>query len=119
VLLLDEPTAALAPAEIEASSRRSCNWRQRSAILIVTHKLQEVTAYATRVTVMRHGKVVERTLIGETSIDAIARAMVGGELPAVAQRATTQMKPCLHVRDLCAGRGRDTLERFLYRRARR
>ena len=113
VLLLDEPTAALAPAEIESFFATIVQLAARgTAIMIVTHKLQEVTAYATRVTVMRHGKVVERTLIGETSIEAIARAMVGGELPAVAQRADTKMKPCLHVRDLCAGSGATRLNDF-------
>jgi simple sugar transport system ATP-binding protein len=113
VLLLDEPTAALAPAEIESFFATIVQLAARgTAIMIVTHKLQEVTAYATRVTVMRHGKVVERTLIGETSIDAIARAMVGGELPAVAQRADTKMKPCLHVHDLCAGSGATRLNGF-------
>ena len=113
VLLLDEPTAALAPAEIESFFATIVQLAARgTAIMIVTHKLQEVTGYATRVTVMRHGKVVERTLIGETSIDAIAHAMVGGELPAVAQRATTEMKPCLVVRDLCAGSGAAGLHDF-------
>ena len=113
VLLLDEPTAALAPTEIASFFATIVRLAARgTAIMIVTHKLQEVASYATRVTVMRHGKVVERTLIGETSVDAIARAMVGGELPAVAQRAPTEMKPCLHVKDLRAGSGATALNGF-------
>ncbi len=99
VLLLDEPTAALAPAEIASFFATIVQLAQRgTAVLIVTHKLQEVIDYATRITVMRHGRVVERMRTGETTVDAIARAMVGGELPVVAQRRPTQPRPCLRVR---------------------
>jgi general nucleoside transport system ATP-binding protein len=113
VLLLDEPTAALAPAEIESFFATVVQLAARgTAIMIVTHKLQEVVAYATRVTVMRHGKVVERTLTSATSIAAIARAMVGGDVPAVAARAQTDLTPCLHVKDLCAGSGATQLNDF-------
>ncbi|HTV92043.1 MAG TPA: ATP-binding cassette domain-containing protein [Verrucomicrobiae bacterium] len=113
VLLLDEPTAALAPAEIESFFATVVQLAARgTAIMIVTHKLQEVIAYAKRVTVMRHGKVVERVLTAQTSIDAIARAMVGGAVPAVAARAPTELTPCLHVKDLCAGSGATQLRDF-------
>jgi simple sugar transport system ATP-binding protein len=113
VLLLDEPTAALAPTEIESFFATVVQLAAAgTAIMIVTHKLQEVIAYATRVTVMRQGKVVERTLTSETSIGAIARAMVGGEVPSVAARTNTAKTPRLHVKDLCAGRGGTQLRDF-------
>jgi simple sugar transport system ATP-binding protein len=104
VLLLDEPTAALAPAEIATLFATVVQLAKRgTAILVVTHKLQEVIDYTTRVSVMRHGKIVARYLTTETSTDEIARAMVGGELPQVAQREATGTQPCLSVRDLSAG----------------
>ncbi|HUA09272.1 MAG TPA: ATP-binding cassette domain-containing protein [Candidatus Acidoferrales bacterium] len=113
VLLLDEPTAALAPAEIESFFATVTQLAARgTAIMIVTHKLQEVIAYATRATVMRHGRVVERVLTAETNVDAIARAMVGGEVPPVAARAATEKTPCLHVKDLSAGSGATRLNDF-------
>ena len=113
VLLLDEPTAALAPAEIESFFATIVQLAAKgAAIMIVTHKLQEVIAYATRVTVMRHGRVVDRALTSMTSIGAIARAMVGGEVPPVAARAHTNKTPCLHVKDLCAGTGATQLRDF-------
>ncbi len=61
VLLLDEPTAALAPGEIAAffTTVRELAGRG-TAVLVVTHKLAEVIAYADRVTVMRAGRVVAR-----------------------------------------------------------
>jgi len=63
VLILDEPTAVLAPAEIDglfATIRALAS--RGTAILIITHKLQEVIAHTHRVTVMRAGKVVADTL---------------------------------------------------------
>lgn len=104
ILLLDEPTAALAPAEIEGFFATVVALAKRgAAVLIVTHKLQEVIAYSNRVSVMRHSKIVESTTTGQTSIEEIARAMVGGNLPRIAERAVTAPTPCLKVRDLQAG----------------
>jgi simple sugar transport system ATP-binding protein len=106
VLLLDEPTAALAPAEIDAFFATIVRLAKRgTAILIVTHKLQEVISYSGRVSVMRRGKIVESFETARTSLDAIARAMVGGELPKVAARAVTAPSPCLVARNLRAGSG--------------
>lgn len=106
VLLLDEPTAALAPTEIAAFFRTVTALAQAgAAVLIVTHKLQEVRDYATRVTVMRTGRVVARYETNATSTDEIARAMVGGDLPPLAERAPTTPAPRLSVRGLMAGRG--------------
>jgi general nucleoside transport system ATP-binding protein len=111
VLLLDEPTAALAPVEIASFfSTITALARRGTAIMIVTHKLQEVMAYATRVTVMRHGKIVGRMETAATNADDIARAMVGGELPTVALRAETKPVPCLTIRELHGGSGASSIE---------
>ncbi|HET9029613.1 MAG TPA: ABC transporter ATP-binding protein [Candidatus Aquilonibacter sp.] len=104
VLLLDEPTAALAPSEIEAFFATIVRLAQRgTAIMIVTHKLQEVIAYSSTVTVMRHGKITATMPTARTSIDAIAQAMVGGEVPALAAREERPRTPVLRVRDLRCG----------------
>jgi ABC-type uncharacterized transport system ATPase subunit len=106
VLLLDEPTAALAPSEIDAFFVTVRALAQRgTAILIVTHKLAEVMGYSGRVTVMRSGKIVAGFPTAQTSAAEIARAMVGGEIPALTARAATQLSPRLAIRDLCAGTG--------------
>jgi len=52
---------------------------------------------------MRHGKIVASMKTSETSVDAIARAMVGGDLPTVAAREARAATPCLHIADLTAG----------------
>jgi len=110
VLLLDEPTAALAPSEIASFFTTIGALAARgTAILVVTHKLAEVIAYSQRVTVMRAGRVVARHVTSETSADAIAREMVGGEVPALAARAATMATPLLEVRGLSARSTTSTL----------
>lgn len=111
VLLLDEPTAALAPAEIERFFATVVRLAQAgAAVLIVTHKLQEVLAYSQRVTVMRRGTIVARYDTTHTSADEIARAMVGGDLPRVAERARTTPAPCFLADGLRAGSGANALQ---------
>jgi ABC-type uncharacterized transport system ATPase subunit len=106
VLLLDEPTAALAPAEIDAFFATITALAKRgTAIMIVTHKLQEVISYSHRISVMRHGEIVAQLDTYSTSVDDIARAMVGGELPPVAAREATTLAPCLTIDDVSAGTG--------------
>ena len=58
VLIMDEPTAVLAPQEIDDLFRtlRSMTAAGRSVVFI-SHKLGEVLAIADRITVMRRGKV--------------------------------------------------------------
>ena len=79
VLLLDEPTAVLAPAEAEDLLRmvRAYVERGNSAVLI-THKLDEALAVADRVTVLRGGVVVRTGPAAAESRAALAHAMIGG-----------------------------------------
>lgn len=115
VLLLDEPTAALAPAEIDAFFATVVALAKRgTAIMIVTHKLQEVLAYTNRVTVIRHGKVVGQTLTKDTSIEELAKAMVGGELPQVAQRAETPSQFCVRVEGVTTAGTSPLNDAYLY-----
>lgn len=104
VLLLDEPTAALAPAEIAGFFRTVRDLASRgTAVLIITHKLQEVLDHTTRVSVMRHGKIVARFKTSDTGAGTIARAMVGGELPTIADALPVHGDVRLRVEHLHAG----------------
>ena len=110
VLLLDEPTASLAPSEIASFFTTIGALAARgTAIMVVTHKLAEVIAYSQRVTVMRAGCVVASHLTSETSAEEIAREMVGGEVPELATRGNTTPAPLLEVRGLAARSGTSTL----------
>ncbi len=78
VLILDEPTAVLTPQETVQLFEVLRRLREQgTTILIITHKLKEVMALCDDVTVMRGGQVVLDTPVGDTSVEALAQAMVG------------------------------------------
>jgi len=78
VLILDEPTGVLAPAELEAFLETLRRLRAEGRIVvIVTHKLAEAIAVADRITVLRHGRVVAERLAAQTDEAELARLMVG------------------------------------------
>jgi general nucleoside transport system ATP-binding protein len=78
ILILDEPTAVLTPAETETLFATLAALRARgTTILLITHKLKEVAALCDRVTVMRGGRVVLDVAMAETTLDGLAEAMVG------------------------------------------
>jgi general nucleoside transport system ATP-binding protein len=82
VLIMDEPTAVLAPQEIDGlfETLRAMVAEGKSVIFI-SHKLQEVTAIADRVTVLRKGKMTAGGIpTGNASRQDLARLMVGREV---------------------------------------
>ena len=82
VLIMDVPTAVLAPQEIEGlfQTLRSMIMQGKSVIFI-SHKLQEVTAIADRVTVLRRGKVTASGVSTRgVTRQELARLMVGREV---------------------------------------
>jgi simple sugar transport system ATP-binding protein len=79
VLIMDEPTAVLAPPEIEELFRtlRSMT-REGKSVIFISHKLREVMQVADRVTVLRKGRVTAAGLDKDaTSAEELARLMVG------------------------------------------
>lgn len=79
VLLLDEPTAVLGPRETDELFRsvRTLVAEGRSVVLI-SHKLEEVTQVADRYTVMRRGRAVAQGLaMASTTREELAQLMVG------------------------------------------
>jgi ABC-type uncharacterized transport system ATPase subunit len=79
ILVLDEPTAVLTPFEATAlftTLKRLV--AQGKSVIVVTHKLREVTAHADAVTVLRQGKVVASLVRPHLpSIEELANLMVG------------------------------------------
>ncbi|MGH9940801.1 MAG: ABC transporter ATP-binding protein [Pyrinomonadaceae bacterium] len=111
LLILDEPTAVLAPQEVEdlfAILRRMRE--QGKTVVIITHKLSEVLAISDEVTVMCDGRVVGRVQTPETSAAELARLMVGRDVLLRVEKP--ESKPgdvVLSVRDLVVtGRDRKT-----------
>ncbi len=82
VLIMDEPTAVLAPQEIESlfETLRSMVQDGKS-IIFISHKLQEVMEIADRVTVLSKGKVTAAGIPShQTSRQELARLMVGRDV---------------------------------------
>jgi simple sugar transport system ATP-binding protein len=82
VLIMDEPTAVLAPQEIEGlfQTLRSMV-AQGKSVIFISHKLQEVTAIADRVTVLRRGRVTASGVSTKgVTRQELARLMVGREV---------------------------------------
>ena len=81
VLILDEPTAVLSPPEVQELWRVLRALRDDGGtIILITHKLDEVTEISDTITVVRAGRTVARFPTAGTSPAAIARAMVGRDV---------------------------------------
>lgn len=105
ILIMDEPTAVLAPQEIDDlihTLRRMAE--QGKSIIFISHKLQEVTAVADRVTVLRRGKVTaEGRPAKGLSKDDLAQLMVGRPVVlAVDKKPQQPGEVVLSVRDVKA-----------------
>jgi ABC-type sugar transport system ATPase subunit len=103
VLILDEPTSALADQEIEALFAVLRRLRDRGvAIIYISHKLKEVFALADRVTVLRDGEWVGSEPIAETDPDQVVGMMVGRQLEQLFPEKTGQRAadPILRVEGL-------------------
>ncbi|MFI6821182.1 multiple monosaccharide ABC transporter ATP-binding protein [Micromonospora sp. NPDC050187] len=83
LLILDEPTAALNDVDSAHLLDLLRQLRERGiTCILISHKLNEVTAIADSITVLRDGRTVERFDVrsGAVTQDRVIRAMVGREL---------------------------------------
>ncbi|MCH6563247.1 MAG: ATP-binding cassette domain-containing protein [Myxococcales bacterium] len=91
LLILDEPTAVLAPSEVELLLAWLSGLREEGrTVLLISHKLTEVSSLCDRVTVLRHGlNVITREVAG---LDAaqLGRFMLGEAPPPPGQPPQTQ-----------------------------
>ncbi len=104
VLLLDEPTSVLTPAEAEEvlDRLRAMVSRGELSVLLITHKFREVMRYADRVTVLRKGRAAGTRAVATTNEAELAEMMMGERRAAeVADRADNAPgKVALAVSDL-------------------
>jgi general nucleoside transport system ATP-binding protein len=108
VLILDEPTSSLGPAQIAALFRVLKDLRDNGrSIVMVTHKLSEVMEIADQVTVLKSGRKVMTVRKGDFDERTLARAMTGRELPElhVSKAGDFGGDPLLSVRDLIVHSG--------------
>lgn len=92
VLILDEPTATLTPAETDYLLTMLQRLASRGmAIIYISHRIPEVIRICHNVTILRDGKKVMDTQVSDTSPEGIVDQMVGRELKlGLQQRRTAQ-----------------------------
>lgn len=91
VLLMDEPTASLTPEETRELFRIVDRLRQQgTAIVFISHRLEEVFHLSDRITVLRDGEFVAGKAREETSTEEVIRMMVGRPLEKFYERVEAE-----------------------------
>ncbi len=105
VLVLDEPTAALTNAEIELAFAHLNRIRAAgTAILYISHRLEEIRRIGDRITVLRDGCLVATRPTAGASLDEIVKLMVGERaVTALAHRDHPEGEIALRVEGLTRG----------------
>ncbi|MHC9296461.1 ABC transporter ATP-binding protein [Mycobacterium sp. LTG2003] len=82
LILLDEPTAVLDPAEIDALiDTCAALTADGKSVVLITHKLGEVARAADEATVLRAGSVVGGGVLSQVSLSALTQLMLGDSTP--------------------------------------
>ena len=102
ILILDEPTGVLTPAEADHLFRILDNLRKEGkTIILITHKLREIMDATDTVSVMRRGEMTATVKTSETSPERLAEMMVGRKvLLEVDKKPAEPGKPVLEVENL-------------------
>ncbi|WP_231600534.1 sugar ABC transporter ATP-binding protein [Salinibacterium sp. SWN248] len=94
VLILDEPTAMLTPAESDRLFALMARLKAAGTTLVyVSHRMPEVFALADQIEVLRDGKHVASWRADETTPQRVVAAMVGRELSELTTRAQSGARP--------------------------
>jgi len=103
ILVLDEPTAVLTPAEAAGLIKTvRAMAAEGYCIIFISHKLDEVLRVADRITVLRRGQTVGTVAPGQVDRRSLARMMVGREMAAPpVDRPAPGTETALAVRNLC------------------
>jgi general nucleoside transport system ATP-binding protein len=92
ILILDEPTSVLTPQEADEvlGHLRAMTLAKQVSVLIITHKLREVAAFADEVTVLRKGQFAGSGKVSELKVSQMAEMMVGSEVTVKPKQRTTR-----------------------------
>jgi simple sugar transport system ATP-binding protein len=78
ILILDEPTGVLTPAEADHLFRILRQLKEQGkTVVLITHKLREIMAITDTVSVMRQGTMVATRQTASTTVEELAELMVG------------------------------------------
>lgn len=89
IVIFDEPTSVLTPEESSTlfDSFRDVVAAEGRAVVLVSHKLDEVLSATDEITIMRQGEVVDNMVTGDADARSLARAMVGRDVSLRSERA--------------------------------
>jgi len=109
ILVMDEPTAALPPSEVDRLFQTLRDLAKRGiGIVFIGHRLDEVLAIADRVTVMRDGRTIATSHASEITRNRLIEQMVGRSLDQEFPKVrATHGDVCLDVRHMSGGKVRD------------
>ena len=101
LLIMDEPTSVLTPQEVEIlfTTLRQLK-AEGTAILYISHKLEEIRALCDSATILRHGEVVDTCIPAETTARAMAEMMVGTSFASPAKADRPKGETVLSVKSL-------------------
>ena len=101
LLIMDEPTSVLTPQEVEILFKTLNKLKSEgTAILYISHKLEEIRALCDHATILRLGKNVGTCIPAETTAREMAEMMVGDTLHTPTRSAKEGGAPVLEVKDL-------------------
>ena len=102
ILILDEPTAVLTPQEIKRLFQILRNMKEEGcAVVIITHKLNEVMEISDRVTVLRKGNSIGTVETANVEVSNLIEMMVGKKVDLAIKKETfADPKPLLDVDNL-------------------
>lgn len=102
ILILDEPTAVLTLQETEKLFKVLRNMKEAGkAIVIITHKLNEVLSISDRVSILRRGEYIGTVDTKEATELSLTEMMVGKKVSLdIARPIVEKKKPLLEIRDL-------------------
>jgi general nucleoside transport system ATP-binding protein len=94
VLILDEPTAVLAPAEAQDLLARVRDLvLNGTSVVLITHKLRDALRYADDVSVLRHGRMVLTGAMSDFSEQQLAAQMLGREPRTMVAKTRESISP--------------------------
>ena len=109
VIIFDEPTATLSPAEKGHFFALVDRLRARGvSVIFISHALEEVLSISDRITVLRDGELVVTGPVTDFNRDSLVRAMVGRELSIALYQKRSSIRPAnrriLSVKNVSMGR---------------
>jgi ABC-type sugar transport system ATPase subunit len=106
IIIMDEPTSALSPTEVESLFTIIRRLREHNVgIIYISHKLDEVYQIADRVTVFRDGKRIVTRPVDETQPQHLVTWMVGREMTDLFPKTEAKIgQPLLIARQITSGR---------------